>query len=109
MTTAVFAGDDADGLAEALADEGVDVRFVDGVAARPALEEAGLLEADLFVLTDVGQATAIPIARDLTEDLQVVVYSGESLPDFVAASEVLQVDPALLSPDAVAEELLEGA
>lgn len=108
MTTAVFAGHDDDGLAAALEAGGVEVAAVEGVADRPALEEAGICQADLFVLTDVGQATAIPIARDLTDDLRIVVYSGDSLPEFVAASEVLQVDPALLDAATVAEELVAG-
>lgn len=108
MTTAVFAGDDDAGLADALAERGVAVRYVDGVASRSALEAADIADADLFVLTDVGQATAIPIARDVTDGLRVVVYSGDSLPEFASAQEVLQVDPALLDADAVAEELLEG-
>jgi hypothetical protein len=105
MPTAVFAGPDEAGLADALAAEDVAVTHVDGIASRPALEEAGILDADLFVLTDVGQATAIPIARDLAEDLRVVVYTGDSLPEFASAMEVLKVDPALLDPAAVAEEL----
>jgi hypothetical protein len=105
MPTAVFAGPDEAGLADALAAEDVAVTHVDGIASRPALEEAGILNADLFVLTDVGQATAIPIARDLAEDLRVVVYTGDSLPEFASAMEVLKVDPALLDPAAVAEEL----
>lgn len=106
MTTAVFAGPDEAGLVDALEDEGVEVARVDGVAARPALEDAGLLDADLFVLTDVAQATAIPIARDLAPEARVVVYTGESLPEFAAASEVLKVDPALLDAATVAEELV---
>jgi hypothetical protein len=105
MPTAVFAGPDEAGLADALAAEDVAVTHVDGIASRPALEEAGIVDADLFVLTDVGQATAIPIARDLAEDLRVVVYTGDSLPEFASAMEVLKVDPALLDPAAVAEEL----
>jgi len=109
MTTAVFAGPDPHGLAAALEDEGVTVTHVDGVASRPALEEAGICDADLFVLTDVGQATAIPIARDLVEDLRVVVYTDDSLPEFASALEVLKVDPALLDAAAVAEELVGTA
>lgn len=104
---AIVAGDDRDGLGGALAAAGVEVVRLDGVATRPALEEAGVHDVDLFVLTDVGQATAIPIARDLAEDLRVVVYADEALPEFVSASRVVRIDPGLLDPDAVAEELAE--
>lgn len=107
MTIAVFAGPDEAGLAGALEAEGVAVTHVDGIASRPALEEAGICDADLFVLTDVGQATAIPIARDLVDELRVVVYSRDSLPEFAGAMEVLKVDPALLDATTVAEEIVD--
>lgn len=109
MTTAVFAGPDSDGLGEALAGNGVDVSYVEGMASRPKLEEAGIHDAELLVLTDVGQATAVPIAKDINEDLRVVFYTGEGLPEFVSAMKIIKMDPALLGPDAVAEELLNGA
>jgi len=106
---AVFAGSDADDLVPALEAEGVSVTRIDGVATRPALEEAGIVDADLFVLTDVGQATAVPIARDLTDDLRVVVYSRDSLPEFASGQVDFAVDPDLLGAEAVAEELAENA
>lgn len=102
----VFAGDDEDGLAAALETAGVDLARIDGFVNRPALEDAGIVDADLFVLTDVSQATAIPIARELNEELRIVVYGDDSLPEFVSGQEVLAIDPALLGPDAVADELV---
>lgn len=105
IRTAVFAGPDENGLADALREEGVEVTAVDGVANRPALEEAGILEADALVMTDVGQATAIPIAKDLNETLRVVAYAEDSLPEFVSGQQVLAIDPGLLDVAAVAEEI----
>ena len=105
----VFAGHDDDGLVERLEVEGNEVTLVEDIATRPALEEAGIVDADLFVLTDVGQATAVPIAKDLNEGLRVVIYSRDSLPEFASAQVDLAVDPDLLGPDAVAEELTGGA
>ncbi|WP_121820446.1 DUF7126 family protein [Halostella salina] len=102
---AIFTGSDADDLVPALEAEGVSVTRIDGVATRPALEDAGIVDADLFVITDVGQATAVPIARDLVDDLRVVVYSRDSLPEFASGQVDFAVDPELLGPDAVAEEL----
>jgi hypothetical protein len=112
--TAVIAGPDSDGLGDALAERGLSVARIDGLADRPALERAGIVDAELFVLTDVGQATAIPIARDLTDGegvgensaLRVVVYASASLPAFAAGQADLLVDPALLDPEVVAEELV---
>jgi hypothetical protein len=105
MTKAIFAGADDHDLIDALEAEGVTVTTIDGLANRPALEEAGIHDAALFVVTEREQATAIPIARDLVDELQIVAYTGESLPDFVSGQELLAVDPELLGPAAVAEEL----
>jgi hypothetical protein len=102
---AVFAGPDSDGLAAALRDRDVDVTEIDTIANRPALEEAGIHEADLFVLTDVGQATAIVVARDINPDVRVVAYTADSLPEFVSGQTVVAMDPQLLDADAVADEL----
>ena len=103
--SAILAGPDADDLAAHLREQDVDVTVIEDVATRPELEEAGVHEADLFVLTDVGQATAIPIAKDLNDEIRAVVYDRHSLPEFVSGQTDLAVDPELLGPDAVAEEL----
>lgn len=105
MSNAVIAGDDADGLGDALEAEGVDVTRAAGTASREALETAGIGTADLFVLTDAGLATSILVARELNPDLRVVAYTGDSLPEFTGSQEVVAMDPALLGPEAVAEEL----
>lgn len=102
---AVFVGPDRAGLAAALGDEGVDVTHIDGIADRPALEEAGIHDADLLVVTDVGQATSVVVARDLNPDLRVVAYTGESLPEILSSQEVLAMDPQLLEAGTVAAEL----
>ncbi len=101
---AVVAGPDEHDLAVALESVGVDVSRVD-VANRPGLEAAGIVEADVYVLTEVAQATSIPVAKDLAPDLRVVVYADDSLPDFARGQADLVVDPALLDSTTVAEEL----
>lgn len=101
----VFAGPDDAGLGDALRDRSVAVTHIDGIANRPALEEAGIHDADVFLLTEMAQATSIVVAKDLNPDLRVVVYCEGSLPDFASRQTDLVVDPALLGPDAVAEEL----
>lgn len=105
MSRAVVAGSDPDGLGEALEARGVEVSYAAGTADRPALEEAGIVEADLLVVTDAGLATSIPIAKDLNDDLRVVVYTGDSIPEFAKGQAGHIVDPELLDADAVAEEL----
>jgi len=103
----VFAGPDTEGLVDELRERGADVTTIDGVANRPALEDAGIHEADVFLITDVGQATSIVVAKDINPDVRVVAYTDQSLPEFVSGQEVLAVDPALLDPDTVADELVE--
>lgn len=102
---AIIAGPDPDGLGEQLREQDVDVSSIDGLATRPKLEEAGVHRAALLVLTDVEQATAIPIAKDINEDIRAVIYDRQSLPEFASAQTDLAVDPELLGAETVAEEL----
>jgi hypothetical protein len=102
---AVVAGPDPNGLSNALEAQGMTVSRVDGVANLSALEDAGIERADLYVLTDVGQATSIPVVVDSVGEIRVVVYSRESLPEFAKGQADLLLDPALLDPEIVAEEL----
>jgi Trk K+ transport system NAD-binding subunit len=101
----VLAGDDDEGVAAALDAAGADVSRVDGVATRNSLTAAGIDDADVFVLTDMTDATAISVAKDLNPDVRVVTYATDSLPEFARAQADLALDPALFSPDLVAEEL----
>jgi len=103
--TAILLGPDRDGLGDALEAEGVELTRIEDAANRPALEEAGITDADTLVLTETAGATAIPVAKDLNDDLHVVVYTDDDLPDFARAQTDLIVDPQLLSAEAVAEEL----
>ena len=100
----IVAGADDHDIAGAIAAEGHHMERVD-VANRPTLESAGIVDAAVFVLTEVEQATSIVVAKDLNPDLRVVVYAEGSLPDFASRQTDLVVDPDLLGPDAVAEEL----
>jgi hypothetical protein len=102
---AVLAGPDEDALGEALAAQGIETERVEGVPSREALENAGITDCSLFVLTDVEEATAIPIAKECNPDLQVVIYARGSLPEFASRQTDLLIDPDLLEPAIVAEEL----
>lgn len=104
MGTALLVGPDGTEIAEALADAGFAVRRTP-IGNRPGLEDAGVHEADVLVLTDLEQATAVTVATDLNPELRVVVYASGSLPDFLTRLTDLLVDPALLDPETVADEL----
>ena len=102
---AIIVGNDPDGVGTALEDHGVEVAYATGTGNRESLTDAGVVTADLLVVTDVGLATSIPVAREDNGDIRVVVYSRDSLPEFARPSAELILDPALLSPETVAEEL----
>jgi hypothetical protein len=102
---AIVVGSDA-GIAAALEAEGAEVTRLEGVASGERLEDAGVADADLLVVTDVGEATAVPVARELNPDIRTVAYTGDGVPEFVKGVLDLTVDPALLDADAVAEELV---
>ena len=100
----IVAGTDDHDIAGAIAAEGHHIERVD-VANRPTLESAGIVDAAVFVLTEVEQATAISVAKDLNPGLKVVVYADGSLPDFARRQAGHILDPKLLDPDFVAEEV----
>jgi len=105
VTRAILAGPDDAGLGTALEAQGIEVARVEGVLTAAVLDDAGLADADLFVLTDLDEATAIPVAKDRNPDVRVVVYSDDSLPEFVRGQADLAMDPALFGVHMVAEEL----
>lgn len=100
----VFVGPDR-GLGSALESLDVDVARVKGPATAATLEAAGVGEADLLVVTDTAEATAVPVAREANPALRVVVYSPDTLPEFVRGQVDIAVSPAVLDPAVVAEEL----
>jgi hypothetical protein len=102
---AIIVGPDRD-LETALDAQGVETTRLEGIASGQALADAGAEDADLLVITDAGEATAIPVARELNEDLKTVAYTPQSMPEFVKGMLDFAIDPALLDPDAVAEELV---
>lgn len=102
---AVVAGPDSS-IADALEAEGVEVtRVTDEVLSKSVLDTAGIAEADLYVLTDPNEATSIPLALEANPDLRVVYYAEQSMPEFVRAQVDLALDPDVLDPAVVAEEL----
>jgi Trk K+ transport system NAD-binding subunit len=106
MSKVVIAGGDPDELGAALSERGAEVGYAEGTANRPALEEAGIVDADTLVITDAGLATSVAVAKDLNPDLRVVIYTRDSVPEFVKGQAGHIVDPELLDADTVAEEIV---
>jgi len=106
--TFILAGPDDAGLAGELESLGAEVVRVEGIATRESLDDAGLEAAHTLVLTEMDDASAIPVAKEANTEVRVVTYSRDSLPEFARGQADLAIDPALLSPAVVADELANG-
>ncbi len=104
----LVAGPDADGLGAAVERLGAEVVRVEGIASAESLDTAGLADADVLVLTDMDDAAAIAVAKEANPDVKVVTYADASLPEYARRQADLAVDPALLGPETVAEELVDA-
>lgn len=103
--TIVVSGPDPHDLSGELSTHLQDVRFIDDVLSRDSLSSIGIAEADTFVLTDLEQATAIPIAHDINRDVRLVIFARGRVPDFVRAQLDIAIDPRAVTVEVVAEEL----
>lgn len=101
---AIIIGPDR-GLGAALEEQGVEVERI-SVGSADELEGAGVADTDLLVLTDVSESTAVSVALELNDRLKTVVYSPDTIPEFVRGQLDLALDTELLDPDVVAEELV---
>ncbi|AUX07709.1 hypothetical protein AArcSl_0051 [Halalkaliarchaeum desulfuricum] len=102
----IVTGPDEHGLAAELEDRGATVSRIPEIVNSETLAEAGIESAAILVLTDLGEASAIPVAKEHNPDVRAVSYSRQSLPEYAKAQADLAIDPDLLSADVVAEELL---
>lgn len=105
---AIVAGADPEGIGEELEALGVDVERVGSPVFADALSDAGIEDADLFVLTDLDEGISITLAKEANEDVRAVGYGDGTLPESVGSVVDLVVDPTLLDAATVAEELAEG-
>jgi len=107
MSEVLVAGPDR-GLRAELEAQGASVATLSGAITQEKLLDARVEEIDIFVLTDVTEATSIPIAVEANPEATIVVYSPDSIPEFVRGQVDLAIDPAVLPATAIAEELLGG-
>ncbi|WP_277555212.1 DUF7126 family protein [Halobaculum limi] len=103
--SAIVAGPDTEGLGTELESLDVPVTRIDGPVTGGRLDDAGIEETSLFVLTDLEEATGIAVAKERNPDVRAVVYSTDSLPEYAKGQADLAVDPDLLTADVVADEL----
>ena len=95
---AIVAGERAGTVGAACDDAGVNVEIVDDRPTGETLERAGIDEATVLVLTDVSDATAVPVALERNPDLLTVIYDEIAAPSFVRGQLDLAVDPRLVTP-----------
>ena len=104
---AIVAGADPEGIGAELEALGVTVERVDSPVFADALADAGIAEADLFVLTDLDEGISVTLAKEANPDVRAVCFGSGDLPESIGGTVDLVVDPALLGAEAVAEELVE--
>lgn len=104
----LLVGPDDRGLEKTFADLGCEVVRLTEVATAETLQKAGVGDANILVLTDPSDATAVPIALEANPDLRTVIYSPEGIPEFVRGQLDLALDPRVLDPETVAEELVRA-
>lgn len=104
----IVAGPDDAELAAALEREGADVSRLAGPVSATPLTDAGIETAEALVLTDLEEATGFSVAAELNPDAKLVSYAEGSLPEFAAGVADVAVDPRLMEPAVVAEELVNG-
>jgi hypothetical protein len=105
MTRAIIAGPDR-GIESELEAHGVETIRLNGMATGESLDEADIGHAAFLFITDVDEATAVSVAKDRNPDVRVVFYMPDAVPEFVKSQLDLAVDPELLGPDVVVEELV---
>ncbi len=105
MTQIVVGGDGATELISALRNAGFTIDRISAPVTARALERTGIEEATMFVLTDVEEATSIPVARELNPGLDVVVLSRTSLPEFASPIADLVIHPEAMDATMLVEEL----
>ena len=106
MKAVIIAGPDPHDIRSAFKSQGVTVEHITLRATASELEQAGIKQADLFILTDPNDGTAIPVARELNTDIRVVVYADGRVAEFARHQADLLIDPSLIQPGLLLEELL---
>ena len=107
--TVIVVGADPHGLGEELEAFGATVIRIEAPVSGETLDRAGIADAAIVVVTEMSEATALAVAKERNPDVRAVTYAEQSLPAYAARVTDLALDPDLLPPAVVAEELLGGS
>jgi len=102
----VVIGADPYGLGEELEALGAAVTRVTAPVSGETLDDAGIADAAIVVVTEMSEAASLAVATERNPAVRAVTYAERSLPAYAARVTDLALDPDLLSPAVVAEELL---
>lgn len=108
MTHIILAGPDEKQLGDVIESAGGTVTRLTGPLTKQRLTQAGIEDTDILVLTDVREATAIVLTREVAPEVKIVVYATETIPDFASHLADFRIDPNALDQGMVVEELLDG-
>lgn len=107
MSDVIIVGRDRDGLAEGLTAAGLEVETVPEDARGADLETAGIGSAAVLLLTAADQASLVPVARDQSDRVVIVLYAGDGFPDFASAQADIAVDRGLIGPDDLVDAIVD--
>ncbi|MFW6449173.1 MAG: DUF7126 family protein [Halobacteriota archaeon] len=107
MSDVLLVGTDPGGLVADLEAAGLRVAHLDGTPIGPDLDEVGIAEAAVLLLTDAGQASIVPVARERNPTIAIVLYADQGFPDFASAQADLAVDRALIDVDELVDALVD--
>ncbi len=107
--TVIVVGADPHGLGEELAALGATVTRVEAPVSGETLDDAGIADTAVVVVTEMSEAAALAVAKERNSDVRAVTYAERSLPAYAARVTDLALDPDLLSEAVVAEELVGDA
>ncbi|MFP4628061.1 MAG: CTP synthetase [Halobacteriales archaeon] len=107
MSDVILVGDVPADLVAALEAAGLGVARLDGGAVGADLDAAGVDAAGVLLLTDAGQATLVPVARERNSDIAIVLYGDEGFPDFASAQADLAVDRSLVEAPELVDALVD--
>lgn len=103
MSDVILLGPDEFTLRDRLETMDITVAHLPGNPIGADLEEAGVTEAGVLLLTSSAQASLIPVARELNPSIAVILYTRSRLPAFASAQADLSVDPELIDSTEVVD------
>lgn len=112
MSDVLIVGPDEFDITARFRETDISAIHLDGVPVGADLDDAGIEEAKVVLLTHVDHASLIPVAKERNPDIQIVLYTSARLPPFASRQADVAIDQALVEVeeviDAVADRVRDG-